>query len=449
MRYLYLLTLLFLLFACKKKSVEKTVYDFPQIMQKDTLVAATLYGSSSYFIYKGEEMGFDYELCSRFANDNGLVLKIKLAQSKPELFKLLDKGEVDMIACGVSISNELKQQYVFGGNFSESNQVLVQRSSRKEVSSVVELLGKEVYVIQGTKYEQRLRNLNDELGGGIIIKTTDDSVSVDDLMEKVAMGDIDYTIADKDVALLNKTYFRNLDVKLTVSFPQRSAWAMRKNSPLLVDAVNGWFKSNVEQTHYRFLYNKYFIKAKYFGDRKIKIPKGAISPYDNLFKQYSSQIKWDWPLLAAMCFEESGFDTTVVSWVGAQGLMQLMPRTAEQFGVDADNIENPQANIAASVKYLRFLDKMFALVEKEERIKFILAAYNAGPSHVLDAMALAEKYGKSKRVWYGNVEYCLQLKSNKEYYDDPVVKSGYFRAGQTIRYVNDVLQTYERYKSRR
>lgn len=449
MKYLFLALSLLLLLSCKKTNTQPVVYDFPQIQAKDTLVAATIYGSSSYFIFKGEEMGFDYELCSRFAEDNGLVLQIKVAKSVPELISMLDRGEVDMIACGLSITNELKRKFTFSDNQYVNNQVLIQRTSRKEITNVVDLIGKQVSVIRGSKYEDRINNLNEELGGGIKISTVNDSVSVDNLIEQVAMGKIDFTIAENDAAMLNKTYFRNLHIKQAVSFNQRSAWAMRKNTPLLSKAVNAWYDTKVEKTHYKYLYNKYFVKAKYFGDRKIKIPKGAISPFDNLFKRFSKELKWDWQLLAAICYEESRFDTTVVSWVGAQGLMQLMPRTAAEYGLDEFTITEPAANIEASVKYIKHLDKMFAKVEKEERTKFILAAYNCGPSHVLDAMALANKYGKDTAIWYGNVEYCLQLKSNKEYYNDPVVKSGYFRSGQTVHYVNEVLQTYERYKRRK
>lgn len=446
--YFLFLTVVFI--SCGKKPEVQHVYDLAQIKAKDTLVVGTMYGSSTYFIFKGEEMGFDYELCARFAQDNGLVMKLKVAKTVPELVTLLNTGRVDMVAYRLAISNELKRKFIFADNEYINNQVLIQRSNRKSISNVVGLIGKEVYVNKGTKYEERLNNLNAELGGGIKIVPVSDSLNVDNLIELVSSGKIDYTVSENDVALLNKTYFRNLDCKIPVSFSQRSAWAVRRSCPKLAAAINEWYANKVEKAHYKYLYNKYFVQAKFFGDRKIKIPKGAISPYDKLFKLYAKDIKWDWPLLAAICYEESRFDSSVVSWVGARGLMQLMPRTASMFNLDETQIAQPEKNIATAVKYIAFLNENLKMIEdKEERLKFVLAAYNAGLSHILDAMALAKKYGKDDMIWYGNVQVYLELKSHKEYYNDPIVKSGYFRGIQTTKYVEDVLDTYDRYKRRK
>jgi len=447
--FLFILLLVFCC-ACSKKKKAVPTFDYKQIQKRDTLIAATLYGSSSYFIFKGEEMGFDYELCERFAQEHGLVLKMVVANSQPELISLLEHKKVDLIAYRLSITNELKKKFNFTHNEYINNQVLVQRSSRKEISNVTELLGKEIYVNEGTKYEERLKNLNSELGGGIKIKTVDDSLTVDNLIEMVSNGSIEYTIAENDIALLNKTYFQNLDCKLPISFNQRSAWAVRKSTPQLAQAINSWFDSKIKDDYYNSLYNKYFIQAKFFGDRKVKIPKGAISPYDKLFKKYAKHIKWDWQLLAALSYEESRFDTSAVSWSGAQGLMQLVPRTYTVYGLTDKTITNAELNVEASAKYIKSLDQMFSYVrDKSERIKFILASYNAGPSHVLDAIALTEKYGKDKSVWYSNVEEYLLLESHREYYSDPVVKSGYFRGEQASNYVVGVLRTYEKYKKRK
>jgi membrane-bound lytic murein transglycosylase F len=307
-----------------------------------------------------------------------------------------------------------------------------------------------VFVNAGTKYETRLRNLNAEIGGGIIIETVDDSLTTDDLIEMVSTGIIDFTVAENDVAMLSKTYFRNLDIRLPVSFNQRAAWAVRRSSPELAGRINEWFEQNISQTYYNTLYNKYFLQAKYFEARTVSIPKGAISPYDALFKKYAPQLGWDWQLLAAIAYEESRFDTAVVSWVGARGLMQMMPRTAAAYGLAEKDITNPDSSLKAATQFIKKLDQIFSKTEnREERIKFILASYNAGHSHILDAQALATKYGKDRNVWQGNVKDYLILKSHSEYYNDSLVKSGYFRADQTVRYVDEVLRTYERFMSRK
>ncbi len=448
--FLYLFSFVSLLLCACQKKVEPVVYDFEQIKQRDTLTVATLWGSSSYFLLKGEEMGFDYELCKRFAADNNLELKVLVANNVAEMVDSLQAGVVDMIAYRLPITNELKQKIDFMDNEYVNSQVLVQRDSKTGVSSVVELIGKEVFVNKGSKYEERLKGLNDEIGGGIIIKTVDDSLAVDNLIEMVSQGKIDFTVAENDIAMLNKTYFKNIDCKMPVSFEQRSAWAVRKSTPHLKAATNKWFESNSERKFYASLYKKYFVQAKYFGDRGVKIAAGAISPYDALFKKYAKELDWDWRLLAAMCYEESRFDSSAVSWSGARGIMQLMPRTFAVFEPNDSLIDNPEASIRVATEYIERLEDTFKQIQDaDERLKFILAAYNAGHGHVLDAMALTEKYGKDKYVWYGNVEEYLLLKSRKEFYADPVVKCGYFRGEFAIRYVSDVLNTYERFKLKR
>lgn len=449
MRYIVLFALsLLCLMSCEKKSHTSSI-DLPEISARDTIKVATMYGSSSYFNFKGEEMGFDYDLFKRFISEQKMEFDLIVVNSQSEMIEMLKHEKVDLIAYRLGISNALKEEIAFIENEFITNQVLVQRSSKEGLSNVIDLIGKEIYVNKGTKYEERLTNLNAELGGGILVRTVDDSLTVDDLIEMVSLGKIDYTIAENDVALLNKTYFRNIDCKLPVSFNQRTAWAVRKSSPILLDTLNHFFKSSIERKYYKSLHNKYFTKAKYFDDRGIKIQKGAISPYDSLFRKNASTIGWDWQLLAAIAFEESRFDTSAVSWVGARGLMQLMPKTGEIYGLNDTTITNPALNIEAATKYLSTLNSMFRSIEdKDERLKFILASYNGGQAHVIDARALAEKYGKDKSVWYGNVEEYLLLKGLPEYYNDPVAKYGYFRGNQTVRYVNDVLRTFEKYKQR-
>jgi len=197
------------------------------------------------------------------------------------------------------------------------------------------------------------------------------------------------------------------------------------------------------------LFQKYKIKNPYFMTKRVNIPRGAISPYDNLFKFYAQELQWDWRILAAIAYRESGFDSTQVSRVGASGLMQLMPTTAARFGLEGKDIFNPELNISAGVQYLKSLNMMFRRIEdKEERMKFMLASYNSGPAHILDAMALAEKYGKNPHIWFEHVEYYLSKSNDPEYYNDEVVRYGKFGPTETIRYVRNTLNTYEKYKER-
>ena len=171
-----------------------------------------------------------------------------------------------------------------------------------------------------------------------------------------------------------------------------------------------------------------------------------MSPYDNLFKKYAKDIGWDWRMLASQGYAESRFDTTVVSWAGARGLMQIMPRTARAYGLSMNRISNPEASISTATAIIRDLDKSLSryVPDPEERKKFVVAAYNSGIAHIYDAIALARKYGKNPQVWSGNVAEALLMKANPDYYNDPVCKYGYFRGKETTNYVIKVFDMYNR-----
>jgi membrane-bound lytic murein transglycosylase F len=304
-----------------------------------------------------------------------------------------------------------------------------------------------VYVKPG-RYLERLTNLDKELGGGILIHVVDeDSITAEDLITQVSNGTIPYTVCDNDLAQLNKTYYPNLDIALQVSFDQRASWAVRKSSPLLSQAATEWHRNNQTSPAFRASTKRYFETAKHTPHESIlSVKDGKISHFDALFKKYAKEIDWDWRLLASLAFTESNFDTTAVSWAGAKGLMQLMPRTAYAMGVPVGKEQNAEESVKAAVKYIGMLNKSFAKVEDgTERVKFVLAAYNAGLGHVIDAMALAEKYGRNKYRWEHHVADYILLKSHEEYFNDPVCRNGYFRGTETYNFVSEILGRHEEY----
>ena len=160
-----------------------------------------------------------------------------------------------------------------------------------------------------------------------------------------------------------------------------------------------------------------------------------ISEYDEIIKKGVRRLGWDWRMMAA------------IVWQGARGLMQFMPRTARRFGLEEEEeLKDPKKNIKAGVEYLKFLERRFDEIEdRDERIKFVLAGYNAGPGHVRDAMALAEKYGYDPHVWVGNVEKWLLALQERKYYTDEVCKHGFFRGRYTVQYVRKVFERYHFY----
>lgn len=173
---------------------------------------------------------------------------------------------------------------------------------------------------------------------------------------------------------------------------------------------------------------------------------GTISPYDDIIRKYSSQLGWDWKLLAAVIYNESKFSMGVRSRRGATGLMQVMPSTGKAYGID--DIYTPDNNIEAGTLHLRYLQKLYTApgIDSLNRVKFTLAAYNAGEGRIEDCRNLARALGKNPDRWEEVASIIPYLK-DEEYYNSEHVKRGRFSGEETIRYVRNVLLRYEEYKA--
>ncbi len=436
--------------------------DLPSILERDTLNAITAYSSTSYFIYRGKQMGYEYELLKRFAKFLGVELNIKLSRNLDELFKMLNKGEGDLIAYNLTVTQKRKNRAAFSKPHNYVKQVLVQQKPDKWrymrtsqlndhlLRNPVNLAGDTVWVRRNSAYYDRMQNLEQEIGGDIHIQRADPNVETEELIRRVAKGEIQYTVADENIARINQTYYDNIDVRTELSFPQKIAWAVRKNAPKLLDTLNHWINSVKGSRDYNVIYNKYYRNRKASEKRMrsafFTATSNQLSEFDPLFKKYSEQLPYDWLLLASLSYQESRFNPRITSWAGAKGLMQLMPSTARQYGIT--NLTNPEKSVQAGVKYLKWLDEDIwakRISDVDERKRFVLASYNAGPGHVLDARRLTKKYDGNPNKWENVSEFLLK-KSNPKYYNDPVVKYGYCRGREPYKYVSQILTRYKHYK---
>jgi membrane-bound lytic murein transglycosylase F len=438
-------------------------HDLSEIKKRGKLIALTDNSSTSFYIYKGDSMGYEYELLNSFAKEIGVQLEMIVAKDMNDIFYQLNSGEVDVIAANLTVTKERLSLVDFSDPLMLIPQVLVQRKpdgweemtqselNEKLVRNTVDLSNKRIHVRKGSSFYSRLTSLSEEIGEKINIIEAPGDWNTEQLISKVANGEIGYTIADENVALSNQTYYNNIDVSTPISFPQKIAWAVRKESPELTTAMNEWIAKRKDSKENQLAYSKYFkVKKKSEGrgtGKYISYSNGIISEYDELIKQYSKKIDWDWQLLAALIYQESNFSPTARSWAGANGLMQLVPQTAKHYGLDTLDATAEQS-ILAGTNYIFDLDRFWKkyIKDKEERIKFVLASYNAGMGHVLDARNLAIKFGKDPDVWFDNVDNMILQKSNPLIYNDPIVKCGYCRGQETYNYVREILDRYAHYK---
>jgi membrane-bound lytic murein transglycosylase F len=406
-------------------------------------------------------MGLEYELVKRLADHLGLELEIVLASNIDEVFDLLNRGEGDIITHGLTITEPRKELIDFTDYLYTTHQALVQRKpinwrklprhkiSKYLVKDVIELIDDTVHLHRKSSYYERMLNLQEEVGGSIHLDTVLGNHNIEDLIKMVVDGKIRYTVSDYNLASINQTYYPILDVETPISLSQRIAWGVRNNGPEFLSRVNQWVNSIRKTDAYHFIYAKYYVHKKsyrrrvdseFFGKNS-----GQISPFDTTIQKYSDTLGWDWRLVSSLVYQESRFDPGATSWAGAGGLMQVMPSTAGDLGLN--DVYNAEQNIEAGTRYLKEIwSKFDNIADSTQRIKFTLASYNCGYGHLLDAQRLASKDGKDSLMYDKNVAPWLRKMGEYRYYSDPMVRYGPVRGEEPLRYVRDIFLRYEHYK---
>lgn len=426
-----------------KSSEPKFILDIEGIKARGTLRVAVDNNSSSYYIYRGRRMGYEYELLLDLGKRLEVQVEFVVAADIDEAFLQLEDGRVDLIAMNLQQNADTSPDVSCTEAIGSMSTVLVGREKLRSWDS----LGNDTVVVRkGAVYTSQLARLKDSLGLDFSIMEVPDHEEI--LLDRLVEKEVTWTVAEKTVAQTNATYYDELRLGLDLSREEPVFWAMRNTSTGFLKELNAWI---VDKKN-RFipdLYTKYFLNSKnqHFRTTSAYSSLGGnrISVYDELIQENAKSLGWDWRLLAAVVYKESAFDTTALSYAGAQGLLQLMPVTLERFGVTNPN--DPVESLRGGVKYLQYLDKfwMERVPETNERIKFILASYNIGQGHVDDAWRLTLKYRKNTQNWE-EVSNFLNLKSDPNYYRDPVVKSGYAKGHIAVNYVRDVLGLFQSYK---
>ncbi|MFP4644258.1 MAG: transglycosylase SLT domain-containing protein [Spirochaetales bacterium] len=434
--------------------------DLEEIEERGTLRVITSYGPLSYFIHRGQPMGFEYELVERFAERLDINVEMIPATDISEMLSMLESGKGDMIAYRLSITADRSERVTFSDTVTSTRQVLVQPDSagseagspredeRTSVQEPEDLAGREVHVRSGSAYVGRLQSLENEIGEDIDIVEAPPDRTTEELIEQVHNGDIPLTVADEDIARISASFFDDVDVSVSLSQSQPTAWAVGHGSTALLEEINSWLAEEKQEADFFVIYRRYFERPRRLGNRLSDdafAPIGdQLSPWDDAFRDAADELGWDWRLLAALAFKESRFDPNARSWAGAVGVMQLMPATARQFG--NSRLLNPEANIKAAAQFLAWLDETWAdeIESQHTRRPFVLASYNVGRGHVQDARRLAEHYGADPDSWEDVSEYMIR-KSDPDYYNHEVVKYGYARGEEPVAYVKDISRLYEHY----
>ncbi len=417
--------------------------DLPGLKERRRLRMITRNNAMTYFIYRGQQIGFEYELMKRFASQHNLNLEIVIPNSHAELLSYLNEGKGDVVASAMTITEERQEQAAFTLPYNEVSELVVVHADDDSIASLQDLAGRTIHVRASSSFYTTLMALQDSIKG-LEIAIVPDDVETEDILAGVEEGIYDLTMCDSHLLDIERAYGRRLKAALSIK-PTALGWAVRKDNSELLAALNEYIKEEKGGLFFNMMKKRYFKSTRAVARAKDSMRvglSGQLSPYDDLAKKYASQYGQDWRLITAQMYQESRFDPEAVSWVGAQGLMQVMPSTGEQLGFT--DLHDPQESIHAGVKYMHQLINRFDHnLPMEVRIRFALASYNAGYGHVLDARRLAREMGWDPNRWFGNVEKAMRLLSQPDYYER--ARYGFCRGGQPVHYVKNIQNFYVAY----
>lgn len=432
---------------------EPTDISFDEIKNRGSIRMITRYSSSTYFIHRGLDRGFEYDFVSEFARRNGLRVEVVVLQPDENPIDVLNRGDGDIIAANYS-RNEQREQYIsFSEPYNLVDEVLVIPSDAYQDQQTLEdLMPLTVTVRRNSSYFQTLRKLKEQ-GFDITIDTIDEDWDTETLIAGVAEGRYQATVADHNLFQAASLYIEEIAQGPVLSEKNEVAWGVRNNDEDLLASVNEFMNS-----HFRFderdarpkrsallnvLQRRYFEdhnSVRDYRDQQFDFfYTGRLSPYDDMVKPIAEEAGLDWKLVIAVMAQESRFDPNARSWMGAVGLMQILPRFSQ---VESEELlYDPEINIREGVRYLRKHLDRYQKFEEDTQIRLALATYNAGIGHVNDARRLAIDLGNDPNEWDDIADALLRL-MNRQYFRN--ARYGYVRGIETVNYVEQIMYQYQK-----
>ncbi len=440
---IFILTSCFLLLiVCVhiKQSSYTGLHTLKKIKKTGILRLITDNSANTYYIYHDAKMGFEYDMAKKFAE----FLHVSLVAEVPgwnNMFPFLIENRGDFIAAGLTITNKRKQKVDFSRPYMTIQQRLIHHKLVLNIKNINELAGKTIHVRRGTSYETRLEEL---VKSGIKINIVlHNNIATEDLIRMVADREIKYTVADSNIALLNRRYYPDIRIGFQIEDDENLGWAVRKGNQAFLKKINE-FLTMAEKTGMQGkIYEKYYGSVEvfdYFDLKKFHERIDTRLPqYKDLIKKESRKYGFDWRMIASVIYQESHYDKNAISRTGVRGLMQVTLDTAKE--MEIKNRRNPVQSIKAGIKYLDILYKRFDdIKDKNQRLLFALASYNIGYGHVRDAQELAAKKGMNKNSWL-SLKKVLPLLSRRKFYKQ--TEYGYARGWEPVRYIQRILIYYD------
>ena len=448
---------------CLADATEKKSYsdEFPSISQEFTgdldemakkrvIRVLMPYSRTFYFFDGAQPRGISYDLVKlfdTFINEKFKTKTLKihvlvLPTPREDLLPFLAAGKGDLAVGNLTITNERLKKVDFSDPLGKGiDEILVSRAGKDDLNSIFDLAGKKIHTRKSSSYYESLVKLNESLKSlnkkAVKIVEADDHLEDEDLLEMLNAGLIEYMVIDSHKGELWAQVFDKIQLHPEIKFRTEGkiSWAVRKDTPKMMAAVNKFIKNHKAGTLMgNILIKRYLQDSDYITNSIYNEHMQRFNLTIRFFKKYGELYDFDHLMLAAVAYQESKLDQNLKSHAGAVGVMQILPSTAKDKNVGIPDIYDLDPNIHAGTKYLRFMaDNYFAKdpdLDERNRALFSFASYNAGPAKVARMRAEAKKMGLDPNQWFGNVEVVAAKQIGRE----------------TVQYVSNILKYYVAYK---
>jgi membrane-bound lytic murein transglycosylase MltF len=408
-----------------------------------------VYNKTSYFLDKTQQRGATYEMgvefekwLNRANKDKARPIRVLfIPTSRERLLSDLAEGRGDIAAAGLAVTPERQKTVDFAAPFSDDVSEIVVTSAAGAVPATVDALsGQSVYVRRTSSYYASLEALNATLKAHgkapVKIVLADENLEDEDILEMVNAGIVETTVVDSYLATFWSQVFTDLKPhpELVLRTNSQIAWAIRKDNPQLKTTLDQFVARNkVGSAMGNMILRRYLQNTKWARNATSAADMKRFDELSKYFKKYAEEYKFEWLLLVAQGYQESGLDQSTRSPVGAIGVMQVMPTTAKDRNVNIADIHLVEPNIKAGAKYMRFLVNQYfdePGIDNVNRHLFAFAAYNGGPNRIARLRREARERGLDADKWFNNVELLAAEQIGRE----------------TVQYVSNIFKYYVAYR---
>ena len=368
---------------------------------------------------QGQAIGVEYhrlrafeQYLNGYARDGQEVTLKIIPKAKDQLLGALQRGEGDVVAPGELLDMQAGHAVSTSEPIASGIPlVLVGIKGERSYSRLEQLSGKTLALPTGSAAGDAVSQINQKLAlhklPPVKIDWVDPTLAVEDVLEMVQGGIFHLTIVEQPIAercgkILPKMRF---DRQVHIRNPGEEFWFVRHDAPMLRASIDRFLTTYKKPSDQDVAFLRIYRRLYQVHDPLAKAHRQRLEQLRPVLQKHADAQGIDWLNLAALAFKESALQPSSRGGGGPTGLMQITPSAAQRVGVN--NIQDLDANVQASAKYLAMIRRKFfssPKLNERERMAFVLAAYNIGPERVQGMRAEARRRGLNPNQWFFQVE---------------------------------------------